>query len=446
MDLKRRMSAVIALIGVVLLAMLIGGFLFRNVAAALLGLAGLAVAVGALWWVITERSGRRILGAVGVLAGLALIGLALALAVSSAEGLVWRMLLLVAIVVGITAAGRYALRSDLRAADLDRHRRPPSKPVLICNPKSGDGKVGKFGIVSAAEELGVEVITLGPDDDLEQLARDAVAGGADCLGMAGGDGSQALVASVAVEHDLPFVCVSAGTRNHFALDLGLDRDDPISTLQAFRDGIERRVDYATVDDRFFVNNVSLGVYATVVQQDSYRANKARTAASMLPDLLGPESRPFDLQFTAPDGREIDGAFVVLVSNNPYAGALTDTATRRRMDTGTLGVIAVSTATGAEAARLMTRSALGLRKSSPYWHEFTAATFELRSRSGEIYAGVDGEALQLRSPLRFRSHPKGLRMLVPAGNRAAAERRGAREVGVRAFWDIAAGRARNTPAT
>ena len=62
--------------------------------------------------------------------------------------------------------------------------------------------------------------------DLEQLARDAIARGADCLGMAGGDGSQALVASIAVECGVPFVCVTAGTRNHFAQDLGLDREDP----------------------------------------------------------------------------------------------------------------------------------------------------------------------------------------------------------------------------
>ena len=94
--------------------------------------------------------------------------------------------------------------------------------------------------------------------------------------MAGGDGSQALVASIAVEHGLPFVCVSAGTRNHFALDLGLNRDDPRESMYAFRDAVERKVDYATVNDRFFVNNVSLGVYAKIVQEESYRDAKVET--------------------------------------------------------------------------------------------------------------------------------------------------------------------------
>ena len=153
--------------------------------------------------------------------------------------------------------------------------------------------------------------------DLAELARDAIARGADCLGMAGGDGSQALVASIAVEHDLPFVCVAAGTRNHFALDLGLDRRNPRQSVYAFRDAIERRVDYATVNDRFFVNNVSLGVYATIVQQEGYREAKAATTRQLLPELLGETTEPFDLSFVTPDGTEVDGSFLVMVSNDPY---------------------------------------------------------------------------------------------------------------------------------
>ena len=171
--------------------------------------------------------------------------------------------------------------------------------MLICNPWSGGGKVEKFGLVELANELGVETVMLDHGLDLEQLARDAIARGADCLGMAGGDGSQALVASIAVECGVPFVCVTAGTRNHFALDLGLDREDPRTSVHAFRDAVERRIDYATVNDRFFVNNVSLGVYATIVQQDGYRDAKVETTKALLPELLGNTDEPFDLQFTTP---------------------------------------------------------------------------------------------------------------------------------------------------
>ncbi len=150
-----------------------------------------------------------------------------------------------------------------------------------------------------ADELGVETVFLDKGLDLAELARDAIARGADCLGMAGGDGSQALVASIAHEHDIPFVCISAGTRNHFAQDLGFDKEDPRKGMVAFRDGVERFIDYGTVGDRLFVNNVSLGVYGTIVQQESYRDAKLETAMRMLPGLLSREAEPFDLQFTTP---------------------------------------------------------------------------------------------------------------------------------------------------
>jgi diacylglycerol kinase family enzyme len=257
--------------------------------------------------------------------------------------------------------------------------------------------------------------------------------------MAGGDGSQALVASIAVEHDIPFVCVTAGTRNHFALDLGLDREDPRKSMYAFRDAVERHIDYATVNGRFFVNNVSLGVYATIVQQEGYRDAKVDTTGQLLPELLGQTEKPFDLEFTEPDGNEVDGAFLIQVSNNPYVlGASLDISQRRRIDTGKLGVFAVTAATGAEAAKLVTLSAIGQRNLSPNWHEFTTDVFEVRSRSGKAYVGVDGEALEMSTPLRCEIHPGGLRLYVPEGNLAVAEQRRARDISLSSVVSVARG--------
>ncbi len=219
------------------------------------------------------------------------------------EDLTSLLLLIVALALLAVAvlAAQAALDSYLRrigVADV-QHAPRPRHAVLLCNPWSGGGKVEKFGLVGRANSLGVETVLLDHGLDLEALARGAVADGADCLGMAGGDGSQALVASIAVQHDLPFVCVSAGTRNHFALDLGLDRRDPRQSLHAFTDAVERRVDYATVNGRFFVNNVSLGAYAAIVQQEGYRDAKAETTGRLLPDMLGQHTEPFDLQFVDP---------------------------------------------------------------------------------------------------------------------------------------------------
>ena len=406
------------------------------------GLGGLALTVGGGWWVITERMPRRAVGAALAGFGIVVMGAAVVHACSSGDQPVVRLLVVLVLVVGTVYLGRAALVHDLHERD---RRRPaittrPHQAVLICNPWSGGGKVEKFGLVALAEQMGVEVVMLDHGLDLEKLARDAVARGADCLGMAGGDGSQALVASIAVEHDLPFVVVSAGTRNHFALDLGIDREDPRLSLSAFRDGIERRIDFATVGDRLFVNNVSLGIYATIVQQDGYRDAKADTTKALLPELLGRTEAPFDLQFTEPDGTEVDGAFLIQVSNNPYVlGATLDASQRRRLDSGTLGVVAITAATGREAAQVVALSAVGQRRRSRHWHEFTAERFEIRSRSGNAYAGVDGEALALDTPIEFRIHPRGLRLLVPEDNLTAAERRRARHVSARDLFALAAGR-------
>jgi diacylglycerol kinase family enzyme len=413
----------------------------RNLGALVLGLLGLAVTVAGAWWVVTEQMPRRAFGVVGVAIGIVVVVVAVIGAAADAERPIVPLVVLGLLLVATVALARAALVHDLHERD---HRRPapvprPQRPVLLCNPWSGGGKVEKFGLVPLAEELGVEVVMLDRGLDLEQLARDAVARGADCLGMAGGDGSQALVASIAIEHDLPFVCVSAGTRNHFALDLGIDRDDPRACLYAYRDAIERRIDYATVGDRLFVNNVSLGIYATIVQQEGYRDAKAETTKALLPEMLGRTDEPFDLQFTEPDGTEVDGAFLIQVSNNPYVlGATLDASQRRRLDTGLLGVLAVTGTTGSDAAKVVALSALGQRRRSRNWHEFTTDRFEVRSRSGKAYTGIDGEALELDTPLEFRIHPRGLRLLVREGNLTAADRRRARDVAVADLFALARG--------
>lgn len=436
-SLRRRVAAWATLPLFLLAAAIVVLSLFRNVLSLSLGLPGLAITAGAAWWVITEVGVRRALGVFGSVIGLAMVFVALGLVYSRPEHFMLRTAIVLAILAAPLFLGRYAL---IRPARSGAGGHGPSHPVLLCNPWSGGGKVERFGLVALAEELGVEVVMLDRGLDLEQLTRDAVARGADCLGMAGGDGSQALVASVAVEHDLPFVCIPAGTRNHFALDLGLDRDDPRAAMYAFRDAEERRIDYATVNDRLFLNNVSLGIYATIVQSEEYRENKVDVSRAMMTELLGRQAEMFDLEYATPDGGQIEGAFLIMVSNNPYVlGVRRDVSQRREIDGGTLGVFAVSTRTGSQAARLMTLSAMGLRNISKYWHEFTATEFEVRSHSGTAYMGVDGEALEADTPLRFRAHPLGLRMFMPKGNLHIVEQRRARRVRLADVASVALGR-------
>jgi len=278
----------------------------------------------------------------------------------------------------------------------------PVHPVLFVNPRSGGGKAQRYDLVARCRARGIEPVVMKEGDDLASLAAAAVSSGADVIGMAGGDGSQAIVAGVASRHDIPYVCIPAGTRNHFALDIGVDREDVIGALDAFHHGSERRIDLAQVNGRVFVNNASIGLYGKVVQSPEYRDAKLRTVIEMLPDLVGPGAVPFDLCFSDPDGGEYESAQLVLVSNNRYQlDPLGAQGTRGTMDGGTLGVVVVP-------------DGPPLRR----WQEWTIGRFEIDSGAA-IDVGLDGEALRLEPPLRFGSLPGALRIRTPAGRRHPA---------------------------
>ena len=377
-------------------------------------LAGVAVlVVVALMWTSTTRRGttRRVAG-VGAIAALAL----LLITVLTAEGHGLLVAVVLALLAGSAALSRYALhrdRSTLQAAPTPGVPVGPAvRGTLIMNLKSGGGKAERFHLEDEARSRGIEAIVLRPGDDLVQLARDAIDRGADVIGMAGGDGSQALVASVAVQADVALVCIPAGTRNHFALDLGLDRDDVVGALDAFASAVERRIDLATVGDRVFVNNVSLGVYAKIVQSEEYRDAKRQTTAKLLPDLLGPDADPFDLRFSGPDATEHTGAQIIQVSNNPYVlTRLGGFGTRARLDTGRLGVMTAEVHSAAEATQLVAAEAAGRIQRFRGVLEWATPEFVVDSNE-VIEAGVDGEALRLDPPLRFRSMPGALRVRIP----------------------------------
>jgi diacylglycerol kinase family enzyme len=375
-------------------------------------LAAAAAGVVGLWYALSRRGGARLVGGVVALAGL--LTFVVVTLTADYRGLPFVVAIVLIAVSGWTA--RYALHRDLRtlrAAPVSGAAvARPSHPVLIMNPKSGGGKAERYRLVDECRARGIEPVVLQRGDDLLELAAGAISRGADVIGMAGGDGSQALVATVAARHDVPHVCVPAGTRNHFALDLGLDRDDVVGALDAFTDGVERRVDLARVNGRVFVNNASMGLYARIVQSQAYRDAKLKTAADMLPGLIGPDAEPFDLRFVGPDGAERPTAHLVMVSNNPYElDHLGGRGTRKRMDLGTLGVAAARIAGPGEAVSFVGLEAAGRIRSFRGWLEWDTPRFRVDS-SGPVEIGIDGEALLMDPPLEFESLPGALRVRIP----------------------------------
>jgi diacylglycerol kinase family enzyme len=365
---------------------------------------GLAAQLAAAWLFLSRR------GRVRLFAALAAIAVPVAVVVFFiAQGLVNDALALAAFVAATVVTGRAAL---LYAPPLARMPEspasPPKKPYLIMNPRSGGGKVGKFSLAAGAAALGAEVFLIEGNElvDVAAVARAAVADGADLLGVAGGDGTQALVAGIAAEYDLPFLVISAGTRNHFAMDLGLDRDHPEEGLRALSDGVELVLDLGVVGGRTFVNNASFGAYAEIVQSAAYRDDKRGTALQMMPDLLTGQ-RGGRLSATLDEDVTVEGSQAILISNNPYErGDPVGLGRRTRLDSGVLGVVAITVANAAQAAALVRgRRSRALRTE-------VAHQVVIDSDADEIPVGIDGESVMLATPVRCEIRPAALRVRVP----------------------------------
>jgi diacylglycerol kinase family enzyme len=374
-----------------------------SVALVLVGVVGLALTAAGIWWALTHKGLVRWLATpVAVLAPLVVLVL------YTSRDLLWVVLLAFALLGVAVAAGRAALGRDSGPGKMQEYDAPPPRrPYLIMNPRSGGGKVARFGLKDKAEALGATVALLeGPEIiDVGQLARQAVADGADLLGVAGGDGTQALVAAVAAEHDIPLLVISAGTRNHFALDLGLDRDDPSRCLDALTDGVELQIDLGFIAGRPFVNNASFGAYAAVVQSPAYRDDKARTTLDQLPGLLAGQSGP--RLVARAENVTVEGPQAVLVSNNQYGmGDIAGLGRRARLDRGTLGMFAVTVQSAAQAAGLLRGSrSRGLIS-------LAGREVVINADAAQIPVGVDGEALVLDTPVRCVVQPAALRVRVP----------------------------------
>lgn len=349
------------------------------------------VSVGAGWKALTRRGTRRWLY-------LALCVLGVVVAV---VGLLWwtsefpAVLLAAVLAAGGGWIASYALRwihrPEVELVGRARH------PVLIVNPRSGDGTAERTGLVAAARARGIQVLELGPDDDLAALARAAVRGSTDVVGMAGGDGSLAVVAEQAIRVGIPFVCIPAGTRNHFAMDIGLDRNDPVGALDAFAEAATRRVDVARVGEQMFLNNVSIGAYGEIVASPDYRENKVSVTLATIPELIGPDSTPLDLRFVDDSGEKHETALVIHVSNNAYdLGPGLGFGGRESLVDGCLGVVAAVN-DGPEA--------------TPRLLEWATDRFTVDS-GDPIPAGIDGEADEITPPAQFVVVPGALRLRIP----------------------------------
>jgi diacylglycerol kinase family enzyme len=260
--------------------------------------------------------------------------------------------------------------------------------ALFINPRSGSASPSGDELAEAARARGIDVHVLAEGDDLVELAR---ASDAAVLGAAGGDGTLAAVVTVALERDVPFVCVPFGTRNHFARDLGLDRDDPIGALAAFDAEGERRIDVGRIDGRVFLNNVSIGVYARLVHRREHHRRRSEAFARLRALGLALKQR-HALGLTV-DGEPLS-ARVVLVANNAYALQPLSIGERERLDEGLLHLYS--------ATSLLPHG----------WEERTGTRFAIGAAPKQLKVAVDGEPHAVETPFDVWVEPQALRAKLP----------------------------------
>ena len=254
---------------------------------------------------------------------------------------------------------------------------------LLINPSSGSASPTADELTQEAKALGIQTHILRDGEQAAEIARSA---DADALGMAGGDGSLGSIAAVALERGLPFVCIPFGTRNHFARDLGIDRDDPIGALQAFG-GTERRIDVGRADERLFLNNVSLGLYASLVhRREGHRRRRAAFARMRAWAILLTHRQPLGITI---DGVPVESRLVV-AANNAYVLELPSLGERDRLDEGKLYIYC--------------------RNAEP--SERSGERFVVDAAEHRLEAAIDGEPELLSTPVEFRVEPRALRVLVP----------------------------------
>jgi undecaprenyl-diphosphatase len=255
---------------------------------------------------------------------------------------------------------------------------------------------------------GCDVEACDPSE-LGARVKDAVSRGAELVGVAGGDGSIRAAAYELVGTDVPLLAVPAGTRNHFARDVGTGSMDDASA--AARDRHVIRIDVGRVNDRVFVNNSSIGLYPKIVQRRE--VHERRLSKGLAGVVAGWEQLRHGHRVRVDVDGEPHDAWLVFVGNGVYGDGLIDLADRESLEQHVLDLRVVRAdrplarfrAAGAVLLGRLARSPLILRRLS------TRCTIDPEPSTVEV--ALDGEVERMGTPLVYESIPGALAVLTPA---------------------------------
>lgn len=298
----------------------------------------------------------------------------------------------------------------------------PQPVALIVNAGSGTGRAlpppGAEELRASFRRAGmaVELHPVRPGDDVDAVLERALAGRPRCLVAAGGDGTVNAVAAVAIAHDLPLGVVPLGTLNHFARDLDIP-DDVDGAVRVIAAGVERRVDVATANDRLFLNNASIGMYATMVvdrERQQRRLGRGKWSALLRATFAAlRDPHPFEVAIEV-DGRALRRRTPFLfVGNNDYEVQGPGAGRRARLDDGMLSLYVLHPTTAAGLLWLALRTLLRGISGARDLDAFSAPHVEVQARGARLRVARDGEVDEMQPPVRFAVRPRALRVYAPA---------------------------------
>jgi YegS/Rv2252/BmrU family lipid kinase len=287
---------------------------------------------------------------------------------------------------------------------------------MFLNPSSGakNPPAEIAALEQAAGDAGLEVVRVTRGLDCTSLIRDRMREGIRLFVAAGGDGTINTVIQPLVHTDAIFGVIPVGTYNHFAKDLGI----PLSWRDALAvvvEGTIKPVDAARVNDRFFVNNVSMGLYPELVaRREEKGRDYSRWKARLLAAFTTLQKYPhIAVTLESEHHQEAIRTHVLMISNNSYdLSRLGIEAPRLALEEGRLSVYWLPHVPRVTLMRFVAHYLAGRVHEAPGFRSFRTSRVKLQSRKHHIHLGVDGEVMTMETPLVITIVPQSLSVKVP----------------------------------
>ncbi|MFL6244401.1 MAG: diacylglycerol/lipid kinase family protein [Thermoanaerobaculia bacterium] len=298
----------------------------------------------------------------------------------------------------------------------------PAKGTLFLNRNSGT-KADAAALLEAARDAGLEIVELSEDVDCLHEVRSRVSRGLRLFIAAGGDGTVHHVVQGLINTEGVLAVIPAGTYNHFARDLNI----PLpwnEALEVALEGETRSVDAGRVNDRFFINNVSLGLYPEMVARREERGRDYPRWKARIYAFYGTlrKYRHVTLALETDGRSELIRTHVFMVSNNSYdLGRFGIEAPRESLTGGALSVYWLPHTSRLRLTRYIARYLAGRVRTIPGFRSFRTKSLRVQSTHAHLRVGIDGELFTLALPLTVSTVPQSLQVRVPKG--APASRAG-----------------------